>query len=189
MTKKSRLTSTSRWITATIAAAAIAAVVVAGWMWFRPTTAQEALRRGHYQLAIQYLRKAADKGDIGAQNQIGNLYALGLGMPRDRQVAANWYRKAAFAGSADARVNMGHLFDHAFTLDGGDQQIDIHDPNAKLAYAWFNLARNQGHSQAQLYMSDMLHAHRVRAQTVRNIRHDYATIENFRDVDNPNISP
>jgi TPR repeat protein len=44
------------------------------------------------------LHKAATAGDARAQEQLGHIYALGLGVPQDRVQAYGWYENAALHG-------------------------------------------------------------------------------------------
>jgi uncharacterized protein len=43
---------------------------------------------------MRWYRMAADQGDRNAENLIGTLYSNGLGVPRDLEQAARWFRKA-----------------------------------------------------------------------------------------------
>jgi TPR repeat protein len=49
------------------------------------------------------------QADGESMNQIGRLYEHGLGVGEDRATAISWYRKAATAGSAQARSNLERL--------------------------------------------------------------------------------
>jgi TPR repeat protein len=48
--------------------------------------------------AVAWLRKAADQGNVPAQNTLGIAYELGLGVPQDYAQAVAWLRKAADLG-------------------------------------------------------------------------------------------
>ncbi len=45
--------------------------------------------------AIEALRARAEKGDVDAQNNLGEMYGKGQGVPQDYAEAVKWYRKAA----------------------------------------------------------------------------------------------
>lgn len=51
----------------------------------------------------------AEKGDLYSQYNVGWAYQHGLGVPRDRGKAKNWYLKAAQQGHADAQYQLGLL--------------------------------------------------------------------------------
>ncbi|MBP7338047.1 caspase family protein [Niveispirillum sp.] len=60
--------------------------------------------------AMSWFRKAADRGDATAKNNIGSLYYNAWGVQRDYQEAMRWYRKAADKGHAPAMNNIGALY-------------------------------------------------------------------------------
>jgi uncharacterized protein len=54
--------------------------------WFGKTDLQAALR---------WLRLGAKHGDPDAENELGEMYKNGEGVPQNYVMAANWYRRAA----------------------------------------------------------------------------------------------
>ena len=56
------------------------------------------------------VRKAADQGDSEAQLNLGFMYTLGHGVPKNYAAAASWYRKAAEQGHASAQFNLGLMY-------------------------------------------------------------------------------
>lgn len=59
---------------------------------------------------VNQLKKQAEKGDIAAQLELGNIYREGKGVAKNEATAADWYRKAAEKGSAEANVALGDLY-------------------------------------------------------------------------------
>jgi serine/threonine protein kinase len=57
--------------------------------------------------AVIWFRKAAEQGDVKAQNNLGVCYEEGEGVIKDTAKAVIWYSKAAEKGDADAIVNLG----------------------------------------------------------------------------------
>ena len=55
----------------------------------------EAYGRGDYATAFRILRPLAEKGDAGAQNNIGVMYAQGQGVPTSYVQAWKWLTLAA----------------------------------------------------------------------------------------------
>ena len=51
-----------------------------------------------------WFASAAELGHAGAQFNLGYMYSVGLGVPRDMPKACYWYMKAAEQGQADAQV-------------------------------------------------------------------------------------
>jgi hypothetical protein len=53
-----------------------------------------AAHSGDYTTAFEVYREAASHGDPRAENNIGNLYANGNGVPQSREKALYWFRRA-----------------------------------------------------------------------------------------------
>ena len=58
-------------------------------------------------MALREFRPPAEQGHAAAQNNLGNMYANGWGVPEDDRQAVLWYRKAAEQGDARAQFNLG----------------------------------------------------------------------------------
>ena len=65
---------------------------------------------GDYDHAYAEWLPLARAGNAAAQRNIGQLYRLGLGVPQDRIVAANWLRLAARQGLARAQSNLATMY-------------------------------------------------------------------------------
>ncbi len=64
---------------------------------------------------ITELQQLALQGDISAQYRLGNAYRDGKGVAKDKEKAAEWYRKAAEGGSTEADVALGDFYCSGFT--------------------------------------------------------------------------
>lgn len=62
-----------------------------------------------FKEAAKWARIAAKRGSVSAQGKLGDLYLLGLGVPKDRNEAINWYRKAARQGHSDSKERLIRL--------------------------------------------------------------------------------
>jgi TPR repeat protein len=62
---------------------------------------------GDNQQAMAWYRKAAEQGFALAQNNLGAMYAKGLGVPKDDAQALAWFRKAAEQGVEQAQTSIG----------------------------------------------------------------------------------
>lgn len=82
--------------------------------------------------------KKANAGDAASQNKLGIMYMSGDEVPKDKEKAVEWYRKAAKQGSAAAAFNLGAAY---YNGDG----VAISDP---MALAWFEIAQNGGNAAA-----------------------------------------
>src|SRR4030066_6938 len=54
-----------------------------------------------------WCRKAAERGYLAAQRDLGWMYASGEGIPQDHAEAAKWFRTAAEQGDPKAQKNLG----------------------------------------------------------------------------------
>ena len=59
---------------------------------------------------IDALRARAEQGDAVAQNNLGNMYRNGNGVPQDAAEAVRLYRLAAEQGDASAMTNLGAMY-------------------------------------------------------------------------------
>lgn len=109
--------------------------------------AVEAIKRQDYAGAMAACRDMAVKGDAACQNEVGNLYRFGWGVPVNHPEALRWYRAAADQQHAWARVNLGHML----RLGQGSQA----DPAQ--AMQLFQDAARQGNAHALNAIGD-LHA-------------------------------
>lgn len=100
------------------------------------------LKSGNYKEALIVIRPFARAGNRLAQEELGHMYALGLGTPRDRRKAAIWFRRAECGcfepGSAEYRTALNYLKGS----EGADQ-------DEVLALEWLERAAEAGHPDAQ----------------------------------------
>ena len=105
---------------------------------------------------IEQLRLAAEQGDAFAQNRLGSMYDIGLGVPQDNQEAARWYRLAAEQGYASAQTSLGVMY-----ATGRGVLKDL-----ILAHMWFNIAGANGDEQAR-EIRDTVERELTRAEVTR----------------------
>lgn len=55
--------------------------------------------------AVQWYRKAAEQGNVNAQNNLGVMYAQGRGVRQDLVLAQEWFGKACQNGYQDGCHN------------------------------------------------------------------------------------
>ena len=89
--------------------------------------------------------KAAQKGFSEAQNNLGLMYAHGIGVKQDDAQAVYWYRKAAEQGHARSQFNLGLMHQH-----GRGVKIDLAE-----AVHWYRKAAEQGHAGGQCNLGRM----------------------------------
>ncbi len=99
-----------------------------------------ALERKDYATAYREFKPAADRGHLGAQYNIGQMYLQGFGVQKSDAEAAKWYRMAANKGLAEAQYMIGLL-----TLKGRGVKKD-----ELAALDWYSKAAGQGLPYAQV---------------------------------------
>jgi TPR repeat protein len=94
--------------------------------------------RKDLKAAAKWRRRAAQRGDVIAQVELGLRYAEGKGVPQDFREAANWNRRAAQQGDPTGQANLGKLYAEGKGVP----------PDSVVAYMWLNLATT-GYSVAE----------------------------------------
>ena len=102
-----------------------------------------AFLRGNIPIALAAGRRAAESGDVSAQDFLGGLLLYRLDPP-ELDEARTWLTRAAEAGNTAAQVNLGLL------LQGLDP------PELDEARTWFTKAAQAGHTFAQACLGLLL---------------------------------
>lgn len=104
-----------------------------------------AFNRGDGWTALRLWTPLAEKGDVAAEEAIGDLYMLGIGVPQDFAEGMKWIRKAAEQGSASAQLRLGNIYNS-----------DRFGPKDSMeAAAWYRKAAEQGLPAAQSNLARM----------------------------------
>lgn len=106
--------------------------------WSLFNAAKETNLDNDYILAFDAFRPLAEEGNAEAQETIGRMYGLGLGVELDLCQDVYWTDKAARAGRPWAQHSMGW----AYWNGGGVVR------NHELAYLWFMTAARNGRAEA-----------------------------------------
>jgi len=88
--------------------------------------------------ALNWIRQAADRGDVQAQTCLGLACSNGWGVAEDDQVAVTWFRKAAEKGLAQAECYLGARYRDG---EGVSKNYDV-------AKMWLEKAAGQGNYHA-----------------------------------------
>ena len=92
--------------------------------------------------AIQWYKKAAEKGNVIAQYNLGDIYDS----KKDFTTAASWYEMAANQGDAAAQLNLGLSY---YSGEGVEK-------NLNKALEWFEKAAKQGDKDALRAYKELL---------------------------------
>ena len=88
-------------------------------------------QKGEYQIAFDYLTKAAELGDLDAHCLLGDSYGEGKGVEKDKKKELYYLEEAAIAGHIQARYGLG-------CYEGRDGRFDR-------SVKHFVIAANLGH--------------------------------------------
>jgi hypothetical protein len=67
-------------------------------------------KNGDYEIAFQNLSLLAEEGYADAQNDLGDMYQKGLGVPQDYAMAEQWYQQSAEQGNVRGHRNLCRLY-------------------------------------------------------------------------------
>jgi TPR repeat protein len=104
-----------------------------------------AVERRDFATALRLFRPLAEQGNADAQNELGVMYARGLGVTQSYREAVKWYRLAAGQQHAVAQSNLGFMF---YQGEGVPQDYNE-------AAKWFRLSADQGYPEAQNNLGTM----------------------------------
>ncbi len=90
--------------------------------------------------------EAAEQGHALAQNNLGLMYSLGLGIPKDSAEASKWFHRSADQGDPGAQYHLGVLCQRASM----DPISDAAHEGQIEAFKWFQLAADQGYWKADV---------------------------------------
>lgn len=86
----------------------------------------------------------AQKGDVKAQYDVGNMYLKGQGTARNAKEAFEWFSKAAEQGYSRAEYKLGYLYQ---TGTGVDKSLDK-------AYSWLKKSAQKDYTPAMFYLGN-----------------------------------
>ena len=82
--------------------------------YIKPAVDTSEKNRAEYEATAKKLRKLAEEGDVSAQDRLGLLFKVGMGVPQKQSYgqAKRWFEEAAKQAHAEAQVNLGTLYLH-----------------------------------------------------------------------------
>lgn len=99
-----------------------------------------------FQRSLVWFRSNAEQGDPAAQFWLGWLYAKGVGVPKDDNLALKWIQKSVDQGNLEATLMMAHAYSQGNLL--GVQQ------DHALALVWWQKAAERGDAFAQISLGN-----------------------------------
>ncbi|MEL6206268.1 MAG: tetratricopeptide repeat protein [Pseudomonadota bacterium] len=108
--------------------------------------ARDLMEAGKFAEAREELWPAARSGNAEAEELIGVMYALGLGVPQDDVRAFEWYLRAAMKGHAGAQSGVGWYYEIGRGLPA---------PDLVRAYMWYALSTIGGDPDAAISVDEV----------------------------------
>ena len=116
--------------------------------------------------AMEELIPAARSGNAEAEELIGVMYAMGLGVERDEIRAFDWYLRSAMKGHPGAQSGVGWYYEVG---------IGMPAPDLVRAYAWYVLSAIGGDPDAAISQEEV-----VKKMTKEQIEKAHLLIDDYR---------
>jgi cell division septation protein DedD len=101
-----------------------------------------AWQAGQHEEAVRLWRPLADRGDADAQYNMAQAYFLGRGVPRNANLAEQWYERSARQGHEDAQAALGLIL--------------FQNGRRREAMPWIERSANRGDPRAQYVLGTAL---------------------------------
>lgn len=109
--------------------------------------ARDMMETGKFKDAYEELWPAARSGNADAEELIGVMYAMGLGVVQDDQRAFEWYLRSAMKGHPGAQSGVGWYFEIGRGLAA---------PDLVRAYLWYTLSAIGGDPDAAISLEEVV---------------------------------
>jgi len=129
-------------------------------------TARDLMDAGDYRSAYRELWPAARSGNAEAEELIGVMYAMGLGVERDDRRAFEWYLRSAMKGHPGAQSGVGWYFE----VGRGLPSVDL-----VRAYMWYTLSAIGGDPDAAISLEEV-----VKKMNGKQINEAHKLIEDYK---------
>lgn len=128
--------------------------------------ARDLMEAGRFEEAREALWPAARSGNADAEELIGVMYAMGLGVPQDRERAFEWYLRSAMKGHPGAQSGVGWYY-----------EVGIGMPAVDLvrAYMWYTLSAIGGDPDAAISLEEV-----VKKMTPEEIERAHVLVSDYK---------
>lgn len=109
--------------------------------------ARDLMEKGRFKEARAALWPAARSGNADAEELIGVMYAMGLGVPKDDRRAFEWYLRSSMKGHPGAQSGIGWYYE----VGRGLPAIDL-----VRAYMWYTLSAIGGDPDAAISLEEVV---------------------------------
>ena len=109
--------------------------------------ARDLMEEGKFKEALEELLPAARSGNADAEELIGIMYAMGLGVKRDDVRAFEWYLRSSMKGHPGAQSGVGWYYEIGRGLPA---------PDLVRAYTWYVLSAIGGDPDAAISQEEVI---------------------------------
>ncbi len=109
--------------------------------------ARDLMEKGNFKEAMEELIPAARSGNADAEELIGIMYAMGLGVERDDVRAFEWYLRSSMKGHPGAQSGVGWYYEIGRGLPA---------PDLVRAYTWYGLSAIGGDPDAAISQEEVI---------------------------------
>ena len=127
--------------------------------------ARDLMEAGKFQEAREALWPFARSGNADAEELIGVMYALGLGVEKDEVRAFEWYLRSSMKGHPGAQSGIGWYYEV-----GIGTEIDL-----VRAYMWYALSAIGGDPDAAISQEEV-----IKKMTPEQIEHAHELISDYK---------
>lgn len=128
--------------------------------------ARDLMEAGRFEEAREALLPAARSGNADAEELIGVMYALGLGVEKDPERAFEWYLRSSMKGHPGAQSGIGWYYELG---------IGMPAPDLVRAYLWYALSTIGGDPDAAISLEEV-----VKKMTPEEIARAQVLIDDYK---------
>lgn len=108
---------------------------------------RDLMEAGKFEEAMAEFEPAARSGNADAEELIGIMYAMGLGVERDDERAFEWYLRASMKAHPGAQSGVGWYYEIGRGLPA---------PDLVRAYLWYTLSSIGGDPDAKISLEEII---------------------------------
>ena len=128
--------------------------------------ARDLMETNRFDEAMQELWPAARSGNADAEELIGVMYAMGLGVDQDYTRAFEWYLRSAMKGHPGAQSGVGWYYEVG---------LGMPQPDLVRAYMWYVLSAIGGDPDAAISQEEV-----IKKMTPEQIEKAHELIDDYR---------
>lgn len=128
--------------------------------------ARDLMEEGKFEQARDALWPAARSGNADAEELIGVMYAMGLGVEQDYERAFDWYLRSAMKGHPGAQSGVGWYYEVGLGMPA---------PDLMRAYMWYVLSTIGGDPDAAISQEEV-----IKKMTPEQIEKAHVLIDDYR---------